>query len=187
MQVSKRQSINANYSTHPQNTYIFNSLVVKKHSNNQNKNLPCCQRTMDFMRLVGLDILGRCWQWEIRFQAQFPFLEQWSKGELSSRTRKLWNLELWLEVTARTSSFNPWINHKLTKATNTREHPQRNETQTKSNTILEQTYCIDLAPTTPNRESPCNMSCGTILPNGNAAPRPLTRHDLATQRFSMER
>ena len=26
-----------------------------------------------------------------------------------------------------------------------------------------------------------------ILPNGNAAPRPLTRHDLATQRFPMER
>ena len=26
-----------------------------------------------------------------------------------------------------------------------------------------------------------------ILPNANAAPRPLTRHDLATQRFPMER
>ena len=134
MEVSKWQSINANYSSHPQNTNIFNSLVVKKHSNNQNKNLPCCQRTMDFMRLVGLDILGRCWQWEIRFQAQFPFLEKWSKGELSSRTRKLWNLELWLEVTARTSSFPSMNNHKLTKAT-------------KSNTILEQIDCIDLAPT----------------------------------------
>ena len=40
---------------------------------------------------------------------------------------------------------------------------------------------------TPNRESPCNMSCGIILPTVNAAPRPLTRHDLATQRSPMER
>ena len=47
-------------------------------------------------------------------------------------------------------------------------------------------FCTTLIYT-PNRESPCNMSCGTILPNGNAEPRPLTRHDLATQRFPMER
>ena len=76
-----QKTIDANYSTHPQTTNIFNSLVVKNHSNNQNKNLPCCQRTMAFMRLVGLGILGRRWQWKIRFQAQFPFLEKWRKDE----------------------------------------------------------------------------------------------------------